>query len=71
MHSGSTACRCVVVRHTECPEHWAEFGVPRVVSNAEVRAFLETVASEPEPPNFADAWRWANRVARELSRRGR
>jgi hypothetical protein len=64
-------CQCVVVRHTECPVHGMEFGVPRVVSNAEIRAFLETLASEPAPPDAIEAWRWANGIAQGLLRDGR
>jgi hypothetical protein len=63
-------CPCVVVRHVECPIHGREFGVPRVVGNVEVRAFLETLASEPSPGDPGKAWRWAHDVASSLIQRG-
>lgn len=70
MPNERASCPCFVVRHTECPEHGMEFGVRRVVSNADVRAFLETLASEPGPEDTARAWTWAHHVAKGLVRSG-
>lgn len=66
MADTNSTCPCYVVRHTECPIHGQEFGTRRVLSNAEVRAFLETLASEPAPRDLAEAWTWAHGVAKRL-----